>query len=49
MAALDQPYKFRLDFAHHELANAAVLLDIGPFADQIEMVEIGRVATRRCP
>jgi hypothetical protein len=30
--------------ARHEFANAPVLLDIGPFADQIEMV--GSVASR---
>ena len=46
MTTLDQLHEFWLDFARNELANASVLLDIGPFADQIEMVGIGGVATQ---
>ena len=44
MAALDQLHKFRLDLAGHQFADASVLLDIGPFANQIEMVGIGGVS-----
>ena len=46
MIALDQLDKFRLDLARHELANAPVLIDIGPFADQIEIVQAGSLATQ---
>src|SRR6202035_33970 len=46
MATLNQLHEFRLDLARHQLANAAVLLDVGPFADQIEMIRIGSVATQ---
>src|SRR6202030_2789563 len=46
MATLDQLHEFRLDLARHQFANAAVLLDIRPLADQIEMIRIGSVATQ---
>ena len=45
MAALDQLDKFRLDLARNELANAPMLLDIGPFTDKVEMVRVGGIAT----
>src|ERR1700738_25728 len=34
------------DLARHKFANAAVLLDIRPLTDQIEMIRIGSVATQ---
>ena len=44
MPALAQPDELRPDLARHSLANAPVLLDIGPFPDQIEMIRITGVA-----
>ena len=35
-----------LIFARHQFADASVLLDIGPFANQIEMVGIGGVSAQ---
>ena len=46
MAALDQADELRPDFACHSLADAPVLLDIPPFADQIEMVGVTGVAAQ---
>src|SRR5439155_6875968 len=42
---LDQVDKLRPDLAGYPLADATVLLDIGPFPDQIEMIGIPSVAT----
>jgi hypothetical protein len=44
--ALDQLHEARLDLARNQFANASVLLDIGPLADQIEMVRISGVASQ---
>src|SRR6202030_1611703 len=46
MAALDQLNEFRPDLARDRLADAAMLVDVAPFADQIEMVGVGGVAAQ---
>ena len=46
MTALDKLCKFRLDLARPELTDTPVLFNIGPFADQVEMVGIGVVTTQ---
>src|SRR3954451_3969921 len=40
MAALDQLHEFRLDLARHVLPDAAMLVDVAPFTDQVEMVGV---------
>src|SRR5271169_7227538 len=44
MAALDQADELRPDFARHSLTDLPVLLDIPPFADQVEVVGVASVA-----
>src|SRR4051794_18171408 len=46
MAAFDQLHEFRLDLARDQVADAAVLADIGPFADQVEMVRVLGIAAQ---
>src|SRR6266550_4414212 len=46
MATLDQLHKFRPDLARDKLADAAVLLDVAPFTDQVEMVGVFGVAAQ---
>ena len=46
MATLDQLHEFRPDFAGDKFADAAVLLDVAPFADQVEVVGISGVAAQ---
>jgi hypothetical protein len=43
MAALDQLHKLRLDLARDELADPAMLVDISPLPDQVEMVGVGGI------
>src|SRR4051794_1995319 len=44
MSVFDQLHEFGLDLARDEFANAAVLVDVTPFADQVEMVRVLAVA-----
>src|SRR5437868_2486247 len=46
MATLDQLYEVRADLARDKLADAAVLLDVAPFTDQVEMVGVFGVAAQ---
>src|SRR5260370_42027648 len=46
MPALDQTDEFRPDLARDLLANAAMLVDVAPFAAQVEMVGVGGVAAQ---
>src|SRR5437764_5272361 len=46
MPALDQLHEFRPDLARDQFADAAVLVDVAPFADQVEMVGVGAVAAQ---
>src|SRR5258706_9935772 len=46
MAALDQLDEFRPDLARHLFADAAMLVDVAPLADQVEMVGIRAVAAQ---
>src|SRR5579864_1542547 len=46
MPAFDQTDELRPDLARHLLADAAMFLDVAPFADQVEMVGVGRIAAQ---
>src|SRR5262249_29964909 len=46
VAALDQLYEFGPELARDEFPDAPVLVDVGPFADQVEMVGVGGVAAQ---